>query len=257
MSNCPAARRVRAFATSGAALPCLALVAALCIGCDPGSKSVSLPPSQRSGPALGSPVAAGAISRTEAVGTWSLTDSENELFNVTLQPDGAAVSTWWKGDDGAKGERGRWMVEQGVLVVRWTDGWIDAVRRGRSGYEKYSYGPGVPANSAPTSFGQAVKVEGPSQRYTGVWTVPGALAGSRYEVFVALRSDGSAMKSVDDVRVGTWRLEGESCRIVWADGWSLLLEPTEDGTFFSKGWKPGLAADAMPSGSGPATRVQR
>lgn len=235
-----------------------ALLASLaCVACDPAPRAVSLPPSQRSGPALGSPVAAGAISRTEAVGTWSLTDSENELFNVMLQPDGAAVSTWWKGDDGAKGERGRWMIENGVLVVRWTDGWIDAVRRGHSGYEKYSYGPGVPAHSTPTSFGQAVKVEGPAQRYTGVWTIPGAISGARYELIVALRSDGSAMKSTDEVKVGTWQLDGDNCRIVWADGWSSLIEPTDDGSFFSKSWKPGTPPDAMPTGSGPASRIER
>ncbi len=239
------------------ALPCALLASVACIACDPAPRSVSLPPSQRSGPALGSPVTAGAISRTEAVGTWSLTDSENELFNVVLQPDGAAVSTWWKGDDGAKGERGRWMIENGVLIVRWTDGWIDAVRRGHSGYEKYSYGPGVPASATPTNFGQAVKVEGPMQRYAGVWSIPGALPGSRYELFMALRSDGSAMKSIDDVRLGTWQMDGESCRIVWADGWSSVIEPTEDGSFFSKSWKPGTPADAMPTGSGPATRIER
>ena len=238
-------------------LACAALASLSCIACDPAPRAVSLPPSQRSGPALGSPVTAGAISRTEAVGTWSLTDSENELFNVVLQPDGAAVSTWWKGDDGAKGERGRWMIENGVLVVRWTDGWIDAVRRGHSGYEKYSYGPGVPASAAPTSFGQAVKVEGPAQRYAGVWSIPGAMPGSRDELFMALRSDGSAMKSSDDVRVGTWQLDGESCRIVWADGWSSVIEPTEDGSYFSKSWKPGTSPDAMPTGSGPATRIER
>jgi hypothetical protein len=239
------------------ALPCALLASVACIACDPAPRSVSLPPSQRSGPALGSPVTAGAISRTESVGTWSLTDSENELFNVVLQPDGAAVSTWWKGDEGAKGERGRWMIENGVLIVRWTDGWIDAVRRGHSGYEKYSYGPGVPASAAPTNFGQAVKVEGPMQRYAGVWSIPGALPGSRYELFMTLRSDGSAMKSIDDVRLGTWQLEGDSCRIVWADGWSSVIEPTEDGSFFSKSWKAGTPADAMPTGSGPATRIER
>jgi hypothetical protein len=257
MAQRPIARPTHASHSARATLACALLASISCIACDPAPRAVSLPPSPRSGPALGSPVTAGAISRSEAVGTWSLTDSENELFNVMLQPDGAAVSTWWKGDDGAKGERGRWMIENGVLVVRWTDGWIDAVRRGHSGYEKYSYGPGVPANSTPTSFGQAVKVEGPAQRYTGVWTVPGAQPGSRYELFMALRSDGSAMKSIDEVRAGTWQVEGESCRVVWADGWSSLIEPTEDGSFFSKSWKPGTAPDAMPTGSGPAARIER
>jgi hypothetical protein len=254
--RCPAPTP-RAIGVWRPSLLCALLASSVCVACDPAPRAVSLPPSQRSGPALGSPAAVGAISRTEAVGTWSLTDSENELFNVVLQPDGAAVSTWWKGDDGAKGERGRWMVESGVLVVRWTDGWIDAVRRGHSGYEKYSYGPGVPANSTPTSFGQAVKVEGPAQRYSGVWTVPGATAGSRLELFVALRSDGVAMKASDGARAGTWRTEGDSCTIAWADGWLTVIDPLEDGTFFSKSWKPGTSAEAMPTGSGPASRIER
>jgi hypothetical protein len=257
MAQRPMAHPTHSSHSARTSVACALMASISCIACDPAPRAVSLPPSARSGPALGSPVTAGAISRTEAVGTWSLTDSENELFNVMLQPDGAAVSTWWKGDEGAKGERGRWMIENGVLVVRWTDGWIDAVRRGHSGYEKYSYGPGVPANSTPTSFGQAVKVEGPAQRYTGVWTIPGALPGSRYELFVALRSDGSAVKSIDEVRAGTWQVEGESCRVVWADGWSSVIEPTEDGSFFSKSWKPGTSTDAMPTGSGPATRIER
>lgn len=218
---------------------------------------MELPPSRRSGPVLGAPTEAGAISRTEAVGTWSLTDSENELFNAVLAPDGAAVSTWWKGDDGARGERGRWMIEQGVLVVRWSDGWIDAIRRGRAGYEKYSYGPGASADATPTNFGQAVKLEGPMQSYAGVWSIPGALPGSRYEVFTALRSDGTALKSVDAVRTGTWQVEGGACRIRWSDGWNQLIEPVEGGGWFSRSWKPGASVEEMPTGSGAATRIER
>jgi hypothetical protein len=90
-----------------------------------------------------------------------------------------------------------------------------------------------------------------------VWTIPGAISGARYELIVALRSDGSAMKSTDEVKVGTWQLDGDNCRIVWADGWSSLIEPTDDGSFFSKSWKPGTPPDAMPTGSGPASRIER
>ena len=56
------------------------------------------------------------ITREEAVAIWSLTDSENELFNMILSADGSAVDTWWKGEDGAKGERGRWELSMERLI---------------------------------------------------------------------------------------------------------------------------------------------
>ena len=82
-----------------------------------------------------------AIDPAAVEGTWALTDERNQTFNVILREDGSATSTWSRGMDGAKGEQGGWSIRDGVLFVRWTDGWLDTIRAGRFGFEKFSYEP--------------------------------------------------------------------------------------------------------------------
>jgi len=201
------------------------------------------------------------ITREEAVAIWSLTDSENELFNMILSADGSAVDTWWKGEDGAKGERGRWELVNGTIDIRLNSGWRDVISRSALGYDKLGYPPGLAPGSGPqkeaVNSGQAVKVSGDDLRFVGVWIIPGALAGPKYELYTALRSDGMAMKSIDAINQGTWQIESGIAHLYWADGWHTTIEPVDDGTFFSKSWKPGLALNEMPSGSAAVRRVMK
>ncbi|MSR45344.1 MAG: hypothetical protein EXS15_08365 [Phycisphaerales bacterium] len=199
------------------------------------------------------------ITRQESIATWSLTDGENELFNVIVSSDGAAVSTWWKGEHGTAGERGRWELVDGALDIRYGDGWRDVITTAALGYHKVSYAPGLapnaPTSDRPSNVGQAVLLTGDEIPFVGVWTIPGALAGAKYEVIVALRSDGMAMKNVDAISQGTWQIEAGTVHLYWADGWHTTIENAADGTSFSKSWKPGLAISEMPTGSGAVQRM--
>ncbi len=201
------------------------------------------------------------ITRAEAVATWSLTDSENELFNVILSADGSAVDTWWKGDDGAKGERGRWELVDGTIDIRFNSGWRDVISRSSLGYDKHGYPPGLAPGAGPSkdpiNSGDAVKVSGDDLRFVGIWIIPGALAGPKYELYAALRSDGMAMKSIDAINQGTWQIESGVAHLYWADGWNTTIEPMDDGTFFAKSWKPGAAMSEMPTGSNGVRRVMK
>lgn len=199
------------------------------------------------------------MSREEVVGTWSLTDSENELFNVLISADGSAINTWWKGEDGAKGERGRWELVNGALDLRFSSGWRDVISRSKIGYRKIAYAPGLSPGSRtsnePANDGQAMKVVGDDLQFVGVWIIPGALAGPKYELYVALRSDGMAMKSVDAINQGTWQIESGIAHLYWADGWHTTLEMVDAVDYFSKSWKPGVAITEMPTGAAPVRRV--
>lgn len=199
------------------------------------------------------------MSRTESIATWSLTDGDNELFNVIVSSDGAAVSTWWKGAHGSAGERGRWELVDGALDIRYGDGWRDVISTDTLGYHKVSYAPGLapsaPTSDYPSNVGQAVVTKGDALAFIGLWTIPGALAGPKYEVTIALRSDGMAMKSVDSNKQGTWRLDGGIAHVDWADGWHTTLENGADGSCFSRSWKPGMATSEMPTGSGAVQRI--
>ena len=110
-----------------------------------------------------------AIDPAAVEGTWALTDERNQTFNVILREDGSATSTWSRGMDGAKGEQGGWSIREGVLYVRWTDGWLDTIRVGRYGFEKFSYEPSDREGDTPSSFGQAVKITDDSEKWVGVW----------------------------------------------------------------------------------------
>ncbi len=199
------------------------------------------------------------MTRQESIATWSLTDGDNELFNVIVSSDGAAVSTWWKGEHGAAGERGRWELVNGALDIRYGDGWRDVITTDTLGYHKVSYAPGLAPNSPtsdqPSNVGQAVLSKGDAVAFVGLWTIPGALAGPKYEVTLALRSDGMAMKSVDANKQGTWQLEAGVAHVYWADGWHTTLEKSADGSCFSRSWKPGVATSEMPTGSGAVQRI--
>ncbi len=199
------------------------------------------------------------LTRQEVIATWSLTDAENELFNVIVSSDGAAVSTGWKGEHGSAGERGRWELVNGALDIRYGDGWRDVITTAPLGYHKVSYAPGLAPNAAtsaqPNNVGQAVVLTGDEIPFVGVWTISGALAGPKYEVTVALRSDGMAMKSIDAINQGTWQLEAGIAHLYWADGWHTTIEQSADGSCFSKSWKPGVAITEMPTGSAPVRRM--
>lgn len=190
-----------------------------------------------------------AIDPAAVEGTWALTDERNQTFNVILREDGSATSTWSRGMDGAKGEQGGWSIRDGVLHVRWTDGWLDTIRAGRFGFEKFSYEPSDRDSDTPSSFGQAVKINDDSAKWVGVWRTQSVGAGTKDEdLFVCLSSDGAAVKSIDAINSGCWQQQPMGLAIYWSDGWFTLL--TQDGdTVTGKSWAPGADRSGAPTGT--------
>ena len=190
-----------------------------------------------------------AIDPAAVEGTWALTDESNQTFNVILREDGSATSTWSRGMDGAKGEQGGWSIRDGVLHVRWTDGWLDTIRAGRFGFEKFSYEPSDRDSDTPSSFGQAVKISDDSAKWVGVWRTQSVGAGTKDEdLFVCLSSDGAAVKSIDAINSGCWQQQPMGLAIYWSDGWFTLL--TQDGdTVTGKSWAPGADRSGAPTGT--------
>ncbi len=209
----------------------------------------------------GSMPAAGGMSREEAVGTWSLTDGDNELFNVVVAPDGSAVDTYWKGPDGAKGERGRWELVNGCMDIRYGSGWRDLISRSALGHRKVGYpprlAPGTGSQDQPANDGSAVKVTGDRLPFVGVWTVPGGGETTHYEVTMALRSDGMAMKTCEAYDPGLWRVDNGVATILWADGWRSSFERADSEEWFYRVWRPGMAPTDLPAASGKVRRVVR
>ena len=195
------------------------------------------------------------ITRDVAEGTWALTDSENALFNVNLLNDGVAISNWFKGPDGAKGEHGTWKVENGVLLLNWTDGWLDVIQLGHIGFEKYSYAPRANRQGPPTSFGQAVKVLNYSTQWSGVWKTRSADAKLKnQEFYICLQSNGVAMKSIDAIDTGCWQKQQGGIAIYFSDGWFMLIARDGDSVE-ARSWAPGTDRTGVPTGITPMAQV--
>jgi len=215
------------------------------------------------GCAGGAATAAGRpISRADAAGAWTLADDENCTFDVRLSQAGTAVSNWSKGASSARGESGRWQVEDGRIVIDYTDGWRDVIiGDSLGGFRKESFGPKAPRNGPPTNAGLALRTPAAFVPWVGVFEVP--LAESRFgrEFHVAIQSNHLAWKSTDDVRVGSWWIAGDALRIRWANGWLDELRPIGP-TFQVRSWKPGAPQDAggnptdPPSNTGSARRLE-
>lgn len=165
------------------------------------------------------------------MGTWSINDTENQLFNIIVRPDRTVVSNWSKGTRGAWGERGTWKRSGSRIIIKYGDGWTDVLmpsRYGVDGVARQSFRPGTSTEDAPTSMGSAVRVEGRQSRFCGVFEI------GQDDDFVSLlssglayRSDGTevgGLNSGRDVLAGTWSLTPSGVTLSWADGQQEQIE---------------------------------
>lgn len=188
----------------------------------------------------------------DVLGTWTFTDSANESFNVLVHPNGKCVSTWWKGEQLAAGEVGRWRVERGMLHLDWTNGWRDELIASGSMILTASWAPGRESRENPSFTGRAVRINSDKAPHTGVWLSVSSKPGA--PVHLALRSDGMAARSSGgNIQFGTWLCNGDATTIIFADGAVYRLVDDGRGTredVFAAGASP----DAKPIATGTATR---
>lgn len=179
------------------------------------------------------------------VGTWALSDEQNDVFDVVLREDGSARSNWVKGDHGAEGEGGRWRLYGAGVRIDYDDGWIDVIRLGAAGFEQVSYSPDTPLAGPWSNAGKAVRVEGPLAAWAGVYRATSADGGTPFAI--AIQSDGQAFKSIHDEKRGLWTARGDSAEIAWLDGWIDELHRAGDGRLEQRSWRPGQARSEPPA----------
>ncbi len=203
------------------------------------------------GSVMGVPRAGEGASRETFLGTWSLTDEQNELFNVTLFEDGTARTNWTKGPNGAVGESGRWSIYGLGVRVDYDDGWIDIIRYGPNGFEQVSYSPTTPVDGPWTNGGKAVRPAEDLAPFVGVFS----LIDNEGEPFaVALQSNGLCFKSIDREHRGLWSVGDGCAEIRWLDGWTDQLHRLEEDRWEQRTWAPGADPGSKPR---TETRVSR
>lgn len=188
----------------------------------------------------------------EFVGTWAAKDTEGDLFNIVIYDNGTAITNWSKGESGAKGEFGRWEASKGTISINYDDGWCDVISRKGKGYYKKSYGPGASVSGNPTNQGPAKRVKGKLEPFVGVWETTAAEKDVPF--FMALKSDGTAVKSIDPKSTGKWSVIDGCAVSTWSDGWTDRICIGKDGAT-NEAWKPGVPVSGPASGKHPANMI--
>jgi len=189
------------------------------------------------------------------VGTWSLSDEQNDVFDVVLDADGSARSNWAKGTHGAEGEGGRWSLYGHGIRIDYDDGWIDMIRFGPVGFEQVSYSPETPLAGPWSNHGKAVRLEVPLAEWVGVYGLTNVTDGKPFAI--ALQSDGQSFKTINEDKRGLWSIRGEVAEIRWADGWHDEIRRSADGSLEQRSWKPGQPRSEPPIVTPGATRLRR
>ncbi|CAN5429803.1 hypothetical protein BH09VER1_BH09VER1_30460 [soil metagenome] len=161
-------------------------------------------------------------------GTWSTTDADGEVFNLTLSRNGEAATDWTKGTSGAKGQHGQWQKTGDTLVsVKYEDGTADAVmwldgkwtlkRHPRAGARFDPLAKPVPMQ----------KVDPAKAKFIGTWKMNKEPDGSY--LTITLYADGRAVSTVNGKTVGTWTVKGNAALCAWPDNWFDSIEPKDQG----------------------------
>ena len=192
------------------------------------------------------------------LGTWSLTDNRNELFNVIVDADKTARSNW--SGNSIIGEFGTWEQYQGRwgkgIIITYRDGWRDVILVGSRGYEKVSFEPRASTEGWPESFGIAVRLRGVCVPLSGVFIVEDGAEDD--ETIINLKSNGLAESNRRPNNPGVWTPRDGDAWIYWADDWrEHLAYDSSKGSYQLRAWKPATEGRGDPTSSRSASRMEK
>ena len=191
------------------------------------------------------------------IGTWSLTDSQNQLFNVIVEKGGKARSNW--SGDTVFGEFGQWEEYEGRwgrgIEITYRDGWRDVILVGSRGYEKVSFKPRSSTEGWPESFGIAVRLRGVRVPLSGIFSMNDS--ENKDVIVINLKSNGLAESSLRPNNPGVWTPRKQDAWIYWADDWRehLIYDKSSD-TYTLRSWQPSSDGHGVPTSTRPASRLE-
>lgn len=183
-------------------------------------------------------------------GTWALTDEQGQGFEILVFPNGQAVSTWTKGANGARGERGFWRIEGGRLVAVFSDGWSDVISPRDGGFFHQGFEAGTPLDGTPKNSCVARRLD--AEGSVGVWRLNKEPDGSY--LYVTLQASGRAVSTIGGGTEGIWSKTDEGTLCKWPDGWNDLIYSGAGG-YQKRSWVGPAEQNTTPPDISPALRV--
>lgn len=155
-------------------------------------------------------------------GPWTVADAQGQAYDMVIFPNGQAVTTWTKGTEGARGERGYWRQDERGVTVVYSDGSTDVIEHGKNGFQHRRYSAGSPLDSQPLAQGEARRCEGNHTALVGVWRLNKEPDGSH--LYIALQSGGRAVSTINGGTEGKWKVNENGALCEWPDGWVDQIE---------------------------------
>ena len=183
-------------------------------------------------------------------GLWTAADAQGQVYDIVIFPNGQAVTTWAKGTEGARGERGYWRQDERRITVVYSDGSTDVIEQGPNGFQHRRYSAGSPLDSKPLAQSEARRCEGDHSAFVGVWRLNKEPDGSH--LYIALQSNGRAVSTINGGTEGKWEVNEKGALCEWPDGW---VDQIERG---SAGWQKRSwigSESSAPADLSLATRV--
>ncbi|MEM1059767.1 MAG: hypothetical protein AAGK14_11010 [Verrucomicrobiota bacterium] len=237
------------------ALAALGLLLGLLPGCGGGDAA---PPSGEASAEAEAPVIAEeepiVPDAKEFMGVWVIGDVPEQRFDLVVLPNGTALSTYMEGDNGVRGEFGRWQHEDDRLIITFDSGWRDVLSRQENGYTKQSYAPDIELTDEASNTGVAEEFFGPKLPFIGVWQ--GNDHNGAPLFFMALASDGSGRKSNNLQAFADWVVFENAAKIAWTDGTYNELHPESRTEAILKVWRKDTPRDQDPDASFKIFMVQ-
>ncbi len=191
-----------------------------------------------------------AVNAPDFTGTWVTADDQGQAFDLVVFPGGQAVSTWVKGPEGARGERGFWRTEGDRLIIAFQDGWTDLIIPQGGGFMHRGFEPGADLAGRWKNEAPVRRIEGDA--FTGIWQLNKEPDGTY--LYVTLQSAGRAFSTVGGGTEGRWELTKEGALCTWPDGWNDLILPAQDG-YQKRSWVGPAEQNVTPPDISIATRV--
>jgi len=91
-----------------------------------------------------------SFAASEFEGTWKVKDTKGTPFEIVLAPNGTATAKR-DGEDMS----GTWRDENGVAVIRWSQGWTTKIAKAGDSYKKRAYEGDT--SGQPTNTSDALK----------------------------------------------------------------------------------------------------
>ena len=189
-------------------------------------------------------------------GGFTLVGAHNQAFDVIVRSDGTAHSTWVEGPGGSRGQAGRWEGYGNGILVAYDSGWRDWLHVSDSGAEgagliqQSTWKPGQGLLERPFAVARALPIAGARKAFVGVFSI--SLDPKEPDISITLQSSGRAFSNAKGAKAlvpGTWWVEGNKARMIWADGWRNEFARTPAG-WQHRSWRPESDFSKAPFRSG-------